>query len=149
MKYFHYHHENPNQGESRSRKIFLNSWWDFIAFLPSSCEMTSRRRWKFCTFLNLSIFYMKLGGFVLASASRVWCHSHVGTNVLLKAVPASKSAQFVSLLRLWCLWTVSSVLRGMKRLLWIMEKFVEKAQLAASKRNLKIWPIRHNWLVPS
>lgn len=47
------------------------------------------RRRKFFTYINLYIFYVKLGRFVLASVSRVWCHSYVQTNVLLSTTATS------------------------------------------------------------
>lgn len=87
-------------------------------------------RWKICTYINLCIFYINLGRFVLASASRVWCPSCIQTNVLLSTVatrPSSAYARFLSRCGgCWVLWIASSGLWWIKRLLCIMIKVVGK-----------------------
>lgn len=87
-------------------------------------------RWKICTYINLYIFYINLGRFVLASASRVWCPSCVQTNVLLSTMatrPSSAYAWFLFHCRdCWVLWIASSHLWWIKRLLCIIIKVVEK-----------------------
>lgn len=88
-------------------------------------------RRKICPYINLYIFYINLGRFVSASASRVWCPSCVQTDVLLSTMPKRPSSTYAIFLFHCCGCLVSQIascgLWWIKRLLCIKIKVVEKA----------------------
>lgn len=134
--------------------FLLLSYWVYMKW-----HSLIQRRWKFCTYINLYIFYIKLGSSFFWPLSRIWCRSYVWTNVLLSTMETRTDLavfmfDFCFMLSLGLVDSLFSFffssLWGMKRLLYIIIKVVEKDWLTASKRNLQIWTIKHKWhILPS